>query len=745
MRFAGFVGGKLHEHEVPYLDVTILGVGIFGAAGLENSLFSCLLALALLLSVQEVEDEGFPHSVWVWLLIAVTRPEGIAYAALAGLWAMLASLQRGRGTKPTIQWLVAFFAPFIVYHAARYAYFAYPFPMTAYAKVTQSPSQILRWDGRGWRYLRKFGSFTWQGWLLPIYVVGLVGVSGWRVKAAAIAAPLALVCIFTGVETELFTGWNLARGTLLFAMAGVLAAPRVDTTVSYLRSLVASLALFSCFFAVFSMGDWMEGYRWLSMAAITLALLFAIGIDELARWISARSHAYGYWAIVAGGLAVLGAGQVQHSRAFAETLEISPYMVRKRVTMTNSLAERVFLDERGSVFTVDMGGYMWWSEMELQDRVGLTDVAVAMHRTKHYGRFIDEYIYVERRPHFIQLGDHIDVMKKHRKDFDLQYVYVNPMTHIRRDLLFDEEWPYGDEKRLTFVGGVQLSGWETPSLPAAQNETLYLEIGLRKRGPTFKVNVLLYDEAGQAVARWPLELGYGFHAPKDWVDDSVFHGRYPLGLPEDLPQGTYRLGIRVVAIDGVLDPIDDDSLPEGAEIHESGTVIFADPIDIGSAGQADQAATAETDAAVALAAETRCAEAARSWFVARQHRKDNALLQARGAELDTAIAECWMASALSDPDRLVADLETARRLDPSNRKIHAAARGAAKALYGKGLTARSNASWGRAFRSFSDAVRLEPHRPWARKYAEEARSHRLDAETKPKTKPKKGKSKSRED
>jgi len=700
---------------------------IFGAAGLENSLFTCLLALALLLSVQEVEEEGFPHSAWVWLLIALTRPEGIAYAAFGGLWAMLASMKRGRGTQPTVKWLIAFFAPFFIYHAIRYAYFAYPFPMTAYAKVNRSPMSIVRWTGKGFRYLRLFGYHTWQGWLVPIYLIGAMGVTGWRLRAAGAVFAGGLACALLPPEGyESFASWGNVRGVLLFALATVAALPQTDTATGYLRSLAAALGLFSCFFAVFSMGDWMDGYRWLAMAAVPGALLFALGLDEIGRWVGKRGPAL-YWCVMVAGLAVFSAGQIRHSQTFSEKLEISPYMVRKRVVHANSLYKTLFIDERAGVFTVDMGGFMWWSEMELADRVGLTDVSVAMNRRTNYGRFIIDYLYTERRPHFIQVGDHIAVLRKN-SDFDAEYVTVNPMTYVRRDLMFDEEWPYGNDRRISLLGGVEISGWATPSLPAATGDALYLEIGLRKRGPSFKAKVMLFDKAGEAVARWPLELGYGFHLPKDWYDDSVYHGRYPLTLPDDLSVGTYRLGLALVSVEGALAPVDPESLPEGVELNDDGVLIFADAIEVAAAEDVDRRASERADEAVALATETQCADAKRSWFVARQYRRNSEIAEVRGAELDRVLAECWVAAAAGDDERQVEYLERARRLAPDNPVVLAAANKLASELYKKGRTAHSNKNWGRSFRSFSDAVRLEPHRSWARKYAEEARAHRLAGE-----------------
>ena len=107
----------------------------WNAAGLENSLFCFLLAGAIWRTAVEVKTGGFPFAALWYMLLSITRPEAIMYAALGGFWTMVASLSRGRGLRPTLKWLLAFFIPFVGYHTVRYLYFAWPFPNTYYAKL----------------------------------------------------------------------------------------------------------------------------------------------------------------------------------------------------------------------------------------------------------------------------------------------------------------------------------------------------------------------------------------------------------------------------------------------------------------------------------------------------------------------------------------------------------------------------------------------------------------------------------
>lgn len=161
-------------------------VGIFGAAGLENPLFNLLLAAALLrgLAEHDAPDQA-PWSAVLLLLLALTRPEGIVYAGVLGVLSTAWRLRAGRDRVELSRWWLALLGPLLLWHFARWNYFAWALPATAYAKVPESRSHLLVWDGPGWRYLRDYLWGTGQGFLLPLMVVATTGLRG---RAAAIAA-----------------------------------------------------------------------------------------------------------------------------------------------------------------------------------------------------------------------------------------------------------------------------------------------------------------------------------------------------------------------------------------------------------------------------------------------------------------------------------------------------------------------------------------------------------------------------
>jgi len=212
---------------------------IWGASGLENSLFNLLLACGIWRVLKEAQNPQLPLSAACFLGLAVTRPEGILYAAFGGFWFMFCTGQAGiqlirqkkrenrrpqtidyfRVFNPTIAWLALFFGPFIAYHWARWNYFNWEFPNTYYAKKGRRVFEPFSWNHRGWKYLRNYAHVLWQGYLLPVYLLGMFGEKGIR-RAAWWAVVLVMAAVLVFPAPDFLRGVVLAD--YLQVMVGVL-------------------------------------------------------------------------------------------------------------------------------------------------------------------------------------------------------------------------------------------------------------------------------------------------------------------------------------------------------------------------------------------------------------------------------------------------------------------------------------------------------------------------------------------
>ena len=184
---------------------------IWGAAGLENSLFNFLLAWGIWRVLVEAREPQLPYSSLAFFGLAITRPEGILYAAIGGFWFAVCTahlmFRRAKADEKTpnthylmqfggyvFAWLALFFGPFFAYHYARYNYFGWEFPNTYYAKKGHRVFEPFGWTKRGWRYLRNYSHDLWQGYLLPIYLLAMTGIfTAQRVVWWALTATMAAI------------------------------------------------------------------------------------------------------------------------------------------------------------------------------------------------------------------------------------------------------------------------------------------------------------------------------------------------------------------------------------------------------------------------------------------------------------------------------------------------------------------------------------------------------------------------
>ncbi len=330
------------ESHVPVLAAAFLAANsqfaIWGSAGLENGLMNLLIATALWRMWVELRKGGWPWSAALWLLVALCRPEGILYAAIAGFLSMVFHAVAGNGVMPTLKWLVTFFVPWTGYQVVRYQYFAWPFPNTYYAKGKDP--ELIRWTTRSWKWSRRFAEELGQAYFLPVYLLGLIGHRRWRLMAAATAflviagtleltdeqrllLPVVLgftyVAFWTGLKStedlpprwlvvggfatavalvvaaELLRRQGMAPNIIEIPVGYEMAPQYVLTAAALMLPLVAAgsqgwqarvtcwlLCMGAAFFAIWVQGDWMKGFRWYSVASVPGSILLAMGADSVA-------------------------------------------------------------------------------------------------------------------------------------------------------------------------------------------------------------------------------------------------------------------------------------------------------------------------------------------------------------------------------------------------------------------------------------------------------------------------------
>lgn len=648
-------------------------VAVFGASGLENPLLGFLLVLGLWAVAREIDAGGPPASALVFAALGASRPEGLLYAAAVAPWVLF-----GVGPARTLRWLGVLAVPTALYQLARYSWFAWPVPMTYYAKVRTELETVVRWQGPGWRYVRGWAFDPVRVWMAPLVLVGALGVARWR---AVVGVGLAVAVLALLPEGLRWLGPPCA--VALLALATGLALPIVRTDGWAVLGPCWTTTVAAGLFAIRAGGDWMSGHRWFAITAVPLAVLAGVGLVAVGRRLP---RAVG----VAGGLVVIVAFavlNVSSTLGYRADPETSAYIVGGRVRSTRDLLDRLHVDERPICMTFDLGGFLWWSGMEIVDAMGLVDVPVALNKQRG-APFWDEYL-AERRPHvLIQVGVAAGTDLARGRVLREQYIEAGRTMRVRRDLVFEPVWSGSDDPPVPVDRGVILSGVRLRS--ARVSDTLELEIGLQSmQGASFTAELLLATPDGAAVASWPLDPAYGLLATPAWRPDEVFHGRYTLALPADLALGPYRIGVRLSVA------------PE--------TLWQDDPIEVVDAATAREVARVARAEAIAAAAEGRC------------ERADDTRLH--DPEMSRARAACWLARTDGDP---IARIERARRLDPDVPGLDAVAGPLADARWEEGLRARAAGDTDGAFAAFGDVVRVDPGRPRARRYAEEARATRLD-------------------
>src|ERR1700687_3816614 len=117
----------------------------WSVCGMETMLFTALLLCAISLSLRESITRRGHGSAFAFVLLALTRPEGVLCFALCSVAFSAMEYRRDRSSRTVWRYVanaVVFLAAFGAYFAWRYQYYGQVLPNTFYAKVTGGSGQL---------------------------------------------------------------------------------------------------------------------------------------------------------------------------------------------------------------------------------------------------------------------------------------------------------------------------------------------------------------------------------------------------------------------------------------------------------------------------------------------------------------------------------------------------------------------------------------------------------------------------
>ncbi len=367
--------GDDREDSFHFLAPLFLAIGApfatASALGLETQLFALLVISATFLYLKS-EDTTPGYSVALLLVLAaLTRPEAVLFFAAIYAHSLLFHAFRKQFKPRLILSGVSFVAILAIYVAWRYSYYGSFLPNTYYAKLEGSHWRAV-W---GYLYVKQFFS-TYGG-------------------------PIFCLCLVPFVKRE-----NLRRNSLLFLLI-----------VPYLM------------YVAYAGGDWIPRFRFVEPIMPFILLLFADGLNALFGIYRERVRS-SLWSKV---VVLVFLGFITHFY-FVDTVSLHEFaMVRaggaklSHVFLGKWLKANTKTDE--SVALMDIGMVKYYSDREVIDISGLTDVYVARSPGGFLKKEFDFQYVLDRNPKYVVLVSHNDIKKG---DFKTSYmiderIYRNPL------------------------------------------------------------------------------------------------------------------------------------------------------------------------------------------------------------------------------------------------------------------------------------------------------------------------------
>ncbi len=644
---------------------------------------------------------------------------------------------------------------------------------------------VLAWDGKpsvqGWQLALLFATppvvaaaFARSTRMARLYLglalVLLLGLYGWIfAKVGLDANPFNATFAFPeswkdAGATELAKQWVKVRVYTLAGTAALLGLMAFGRPGWLARGTLWCCYAFGLFYTILARGDWMKAYRWYSLTSVPQFVLITLGLAAIAALLPAggrvlaRRLKLGSLYAVVPALALMLANP-WWAYQFVMKPETGPRDVHKRVEYMRWVQSRLGLD-RVTLFDVDMGAHLWWSDWYIADIAGLVDIATGHH--EYEKPFLQEYLFSEVRPEFAHVhGSWAGTIKiSTHPEWKEEYLEIpgypsgrralHVGNHIRRDLLASATPPETDARRVTFADGVRLAWWDVPSASVSPGSELFVASRWKADKREGSLRVLLFLAREGALA-WSAEVapGLGWLEAKNWEQWDFVHGDWSVAIPDTLAAGDYQLGMVVLDSklgtvlplvgEGALgapmwgdDPLATPAPAEAAErppaIFMTGEYLLPTTVHIVEPAAATAAAEARLAEAKTASAAGDCEGAEKGWADARRFVPLDRAWKSRSERgaLD-AIVGCFVARASAEADPVAAAriLWDARFTDPRSALIAPVGVPLGAQLELLGEAAFTERDWEGAYVAFRGAVQADPTRAMARRRAEDMRDRRL--------------------
>lgn len=739
---------------------------IWNASGLENSLYVMCLAGGMWHLIEESEHpHKKPISALFFCGLAMTRPEGVMYVAVAALTRFILAVV-DRRLRAFVVWVLAFSIPFGLFYAWRMWYFAWPFPNTYYAKLGAGKAfKPFSWTIKGWKYIHAYLDKHYLVYALPLLGVALVGTRGWRIKAYCVMiAQLTLMILWDGKWpdgpewwSDVSTKWVELRVYSILTVAVLVGLMNLGRPGWRARSLLWATGASSVFFVVYSGGDWMKAHRWFNVVEVPLIPILFAGLWAIVErvpthWNSKplripipRSAGIPVWSLVlALPLVGYGAAEINVSYGFSRSPETSVNDVHRRVKYMTWVQNRLDLDHV-TLLDVDMGAHVYFSGWDIVDIAGLVDVPIARHSDYNH-KFMSEYIFKERKPEFAHVHGgwaRTSRIPKH-KEWDREYLEIPgyPVggrrlhigNHIRRDIFIhtftraQADAAIAAADPILFEDGVTLVDYSVPSPEVSSGGWLYIKTAWRivkERENNVQAIFLLESEDGTISSSASLMPGYRWYPMSDWKTSEQIDGKFKIVVPEDLKQGQYKLKLLLI------DTITGDILHSVSDSDEATQEIYTDlniNVEVGNPDSAMAEAEIDRENSIALAEEGQCLDAWETWKNATRHvGRNKGYSRKHTASIRNGVAQCFLdkAKVTQEEPEILDHLEAAFFWDNRLDGLAEVADLIAQDWVVKGDEMMAEEDWKGAYDAYSQALVLDPSLSWVRRAAEDARDKRL--------------------